>query len=83
MLMLSQHLSSNLTIVIESENRAAARSTLIAVCGTDAVDVSQIFAEGGYYYWNFLKHDGEWKIERLFLDVVWEHGDSLGLNDGV
>jgi len=25
--------------------------------------------------------NGEWKIERLRLDVVWTHGDSLGLND--
>jgi hypothetical protein len=25
--------------------------------------------------------EGEWKIERLLLDVVWTRGDSLGWND--
>lgn len=81
MLRIYQHISSNFKIAFESEDKAKGRSTLIAVCGIDACDISKTFSEGGYYYWDFRRVDGEWKLERLLLDVVWTQGDTLGLNE--
>ncbi len=75
-----QHLSSNFTIVFHSDMKASARTTLMAVCGLDESDIGKVFSEGGYYYWDLRKCGGEWKIERLVLDVVWTMGDDLGLN---
>jgi len=84
------HLSSNFTIKFDAEDADVAygRSSLLAVCGTDARDIAKVFQEGGYYYWSFrrVKDDadsgnGVWKISQLFLDINWTVGDSLGLND--
>ncbi len=56
---------------------------LIAVCDIDACDIGKTFSEGGYYYWDFRKESGEWKIQRLLLDIIWTQGDSLGLKNEI
>ena len=76
-----QHMSSNFVIQFESNTVAHGRSTVMATCGSHATDLSEVFSEGGYYYWSFRKVGGEWKITYLYLDVNWTKGDSLGLND--
>ncbi|KEF61609.1 uncharacterized protein A1O9_03177 [Exophiala aquamarina CBS 119918] len=79
--MMASHLSSNYTILFNSETVAHGRSALFAVCGTHPEDMGQIFSEGGYYYWSFRKELDGWKISYLFLDVNWVSGDSKGLNE--
>lgn len=79
-------MSSNFSIVFESDTVAYGRSALLAICGLDPKDIGKNFEEGGYYYWTFRKEvspDGhsEWKIAYLNLDVTWIRGDSLGLNE--
>jgi hypothetical protein len=75
-----------MSIIFESNTVAHARSSLFAVCGLDPSDIRDNFAEGGYYYWSFRKEADEagvesWKISYLFLDVLWEQGESKGLNE--
>jgi hypothetical protein len=74
-----------MSIIFESDTVAHARSGLFAVCGLDPGDIGNNFAEGGYYYWSFCKEMDEagvesWKISYLCLDVLWEQGESKGLN---
>ncbi|KAK6369410.1 hypothetical protein LTS17_009753 [Exophiala oligosperma] len=75
------HMSSNMTITFESDIIAHGRSALFAICGVHSDDINKNFSEGGYYYWSFRKVGETWKISYLFLDVMWENGDSLGLNE--
>lgn len=80
-----QHISTNFTVIFESEDVAHARYTCFATHGTSEHDLSEHFMEGGYYYSTFQRVPGDaedvWKFSNLTLEMIWTVGDSIGLNE--
>lgn len=75
----TQHISGNFQIEILGETEAKARTNVIACHVFDKGNRHEHLDEGGWYDWELIKEEGEWKILTNKLTVTWllGNGDAI------